>query len=113
MLVTVKGVEITGEDAGSGYYKFKLGSLESYVRISSSVCPLTKDEQAQFIAAHAEHLGWIANVTGVLCVYDGSFYLTPATVDAIPPIAINAPAITPSKNMRPAFNETLPTPIFT
>ncbi len=82
-LVTVKGVEITGQDTGSGYYKFKLGALESYVRISSSVCPLTKDEQAQFIAAHAEHLGWIANVTGVLCVYDGAFYLTPATIDAI------------------------------
>ena len=31
MLVTVKGVEITGEDAGSGYYKFKLGDKESSV----------------------------------------------------------------------------------
>ena len=80
-LVTVKGVEITGQDTASGYYKFKLGALESYVRISSSVCPLTKDEQAKFVADHAEHLGWIANVTGVLCVYDGAFYLTPATVD--------------------------------
>ncbi|MBR4164717.1 MAG: hypothetical protein IKR43_00565, partial [Lachnospiraceae bacterium] len=81
-LVTVKGVEVTGQDTGSGYYKFKLGSLESYVRISGSVCPLTKDDQAKFIAGHAEHLGWIANVTGVLCVYDGAFYLTPVTVDA-------------------------------
>ncbi|MBO4873636.1 MAG: hypothetical protein J5496_09550 [Lachnospiraceae bacterium] len=81
-LVTVKGVEITGQDTGSGYYKFKLGSLESYARISSSVCPLTKEEQTQFTTAHGEHLGWIANVTGVLCVYDGAFYVTPATVDA-------------------------------
>ncbi len=82
MLVTLKGVEITGEDTANGYYKFKLGSLESYARISSSVCPLTKDDQAKFIADHASHLGWTANATGVICVYDGAFYLTPVTVDA-------------------------------
>ena len=82
LLVTVKGVTVTDEDAGSGYYRFKLGSLESYVRISGSVCPLTKDDQATFKAAHAEHFGWLADVTGVLCVYDGAFYLTPVTVDA-------------------------------
>ncbi len=81
-LVTVKGVEVTGQDTASGYYKFKLGNLESYVRISGSVCPLTKDDQAALVAAHSEHLGWIANVTGVLCVYDGAFYLTPITADA-------------------------------
>lgn len=80
ILVTVKGVEVTGEDTTSGYYKFKLGELETYVRISSSVCPITKDEQATFKASHAEHLGWTADVTGVVCVYDGAFYLTPVTV---------------------------------
>ncbi|MBQ1848455.1 MAG: hypothetical protein II135_10650, partial [Clostridia bacterium] len=36
MLVTLKNVEITGEEPGSGYYKFKLGDKESYIRISSS-----------------------------------------------------------------------------
>ena len=36
----------------------------------------------------------------------------PATVEAMPPIAMNAPAITPRTNIRPVFNETLPTPIF-
>jgi hypothetical protein len=81
-LVSVKGVEITGQDVGGGYYKFKLGSLESYVRISSSVCPLVKADQTAFIAGHTNHFGWIADVTGVLCVYDGAFYLTPVTVDA-------------------------------
>ncbi len=82
-LVTVKGVEITGQDTASGYYKFKLGELESYLRISSSVCPLTKDDQAAFIASHTEHKGYTADVTGLLCVYDGAFYLTPISVDAI------------------------------
>ncbi len=81
-LVTIKGVEITGEDAGSGYYKFKLGELESYIRISSSVCPLTKEDAEAFKKAHAEHLGWTADATGVVCVYDGAFYLTPVTKDA-------------------------------
>ncbi len=82
LLVTIKGVEITGEDAGSGYYKFKLGNLESYIRISSSVCPLSKADQDTFKAAHASHFGWTGNATGVICVYDGAFYLTPVTVDA-------------------------------
>ena len=81
-LVTLKGVEITGEDTSGGYYKFKLGELESYIRISSSVCPITKDEQEALKKGHAEHTGWTANVTGIICVYDGAFYLTPASADA-------------------------------
>ena len=83
MLVTIKGVEITSQDTGSGYYRFKMGELESYLRISSSVCPLTKDEQTAFIEGHGSHVGWIADVTGVICVYNGAFYLTPVTADAI------------------------------
>ena len=82
MLVTLKGVEITGEDTSGGYYKFKLGEFESYIRISSSVCPITKDEQETLKKGHAEHTGWTANVTGLICVYDGAFYLTPASADA-------------------------------
>ena len=88
MLVTVKGVEITSQDTGSGYYRFKLGELESYVRISSSVCPLTKDEQAAFIEGHGSHTGWIADVTGVICVYNGAFYLTPVSADAFTYISL-------------------------
>lgn len=90
MLVTVKGVEITGEDVSNGYYKFKLGELESYVRISSSVCPLIKDEQSKLTEGHASHLGWIANVTGVICVYDGAFYLTPVSADAFEYVSLPA-----------------------
>ena len=88
MLVTLKGVEITGEDTSGGYYKFKLGEYESYIRISSSVCPITKDEQATLKKGHAEHAGWTANVTGIICVYDGAFYLTPASADAFEYVAL-------------------------
>ncbi len=82
MLVTVKGVEITGQDTASGYYKFKLGDKESYVRISSSVCPIVAADQETLKKGHSEHLGYTANVTGVICVYDGAFYLTPVSADA-------------------------------
>ena len=90
MLVTIKGVEVTGQDTSSGYYKFKLGSLETYVRISSSVCPLTKDEQSVLISGHSEHLGWTANVTGVICIYDGAFYLTPVSADCFEYVSLPA-----------------------
>lgn len=77
LLVTIKGVEVTGQDISSGYYKFKKNGLESYVRISSSVCPIDKDAQTALKNGHAEHYGWTADVTGVICVYDGAFYLSP------------------------------------
>ena len=82
MLVTIKGVEITGQNPDSGYYKFKMGELESYIRISGSTCPLNAEDKAALIAGHSEHMGWIANVTGVICIYNGAFYLTPVAVDA-------------------------------
>ncbi len=81
-LVTIKGVEITGQDLGSGYFKFKLEGKESYIRISSSVCPMSAEDQAAFKKGHTEHTGWIANATGVISVYSGAFYLTPVSADA-------------------------------
>ena len=81
-LVTLKGVTITGA-GDNGYYKFKLGSLESYVRISSSTCPLNPADTDAFVAAYNQHIGWEANVTGVVSIYNGNFYLQPVTVDAI------------------------------
>ena len=82
MLVTISGVTVGGEDTSNGYYYFEKNGLKSYVRISSSTCPLTKAEQAEFKAGHSEHLGWIADVTGIISIYDGAFYLTPVTADA-------------------------------
>lgn len=82
MFVTIKDVTVGGEDTSNGYYYFEKNGLKSYVRISSSTCPLTKADQAVFKAAHAEHLGWTADVSGIISIYDGAFYLTPVTVDA-------------------------------
>lgn len=82
MLVTIKGVEITGQETSSGYYKFQLAGKESYVRISGSTCPLIKNDQDSFKNGHTNHLGWTANVTGVICVYNDAFYLTPVSADA-------------------------------
>ncbi len=81
LLVTLKNVEISGQDVAGGYFKFKLGGKETYIRISSSVCPIIADSAA-FIDGHTEHTGWLADATGVICVYDGAFYLTPVTTDA-------------------------------
>ena len=89
-LVTINGVTVLPQDAdvSNGYYKFQMGDLISYVRISSSVCPIPKAEQAAFIASHAEHTGWIANVTGVISLFDGKFYLTPVDANAFEYVGI-------------------------
>ena len=82
-LVTLKGVEITSFNEDNGYYNFKLGDLTSYIRISSSVCPLTKAEQTTFKSEFNSHIGYIANVTGIISVYNGAFYLTPVSSNAV------------------------------
>lgn len=81
-LVTIKDVLVTSQDTSSGYYKFQLGDKESYIRISGSACPLTTEEKTTFVEGHAAKFGYIADVTGIITVYNGSFYLTPVTVDA-------------------------------
>ncbi len=81
LLVTIKGVELTTIDESNGYLNFTLNGKSSYVRISSSVCPLVKDDQAALKAKFVK--GSVVDVTGVICVYNGAFYLTPVTVDAI------------------------------
>ncbi len=85
LLVTIKGVELqpqSADDVSGNYYRFKLGELSSYVRISGSTCPLNAADKEAFIKSFGEHVGYNADVTGVICVYDGAFYLTPVTVDA-------------------------------
>lgn len=81
-LVTIKDVLVTSQDTSNNYYKFKLGEKESYVRLSGSACPLTTAEKATFAADHAAKFGYVADVTGIITVYNGSFYLTPVTVGA-------------------------------
>ena len=82
LYVEIKDVTITGEDVSKGYYNFKKGNLESYVRISSSVCPIPKAAQDQLKTDHAAKSGWTADVKGIINLYDGNFYLTP--IDAQP-----------------------------
>ena len=83
LLVTIKGVTIDAVGGSDGsYYQFKFAGKTSYARISSSVCPLSKNDQAKFKTDFLAHVGWTANVTGVICVYDGAFYVTPTKVDA-------------------------------
>ena len=84
-LVTIKGVTVLPQDSDAstnGYYKFKMGDLETYVRISGSECPISKDDQATFKSGHAEHAGWTADVTGLVAQFDGKFYLIPVSVNA-------------------------------
>ncbi|MBP5250770.1 MAG: hypothetical protein J6Z46_12305 [Lachnospiraceae bacterium] len=83
LLVYLEGVEVLGVSATDAtYYMFQLGDKQSYVRLSSSSCPLTKAEQETFKANVEEHKGYIADVCGILTLYDGAFYITPLTPDA-------------------------------
>ena len=88
ILVTIKGVEITGQVTASGYYNFKLGDLETYVRISSSNNCISKDEQTAFIKTHTDNFGYVADVTGIVQLYSGNFYLIPATAETFTNMAL-------------------------
>ena len=81
-LVTIKGVEITGQEESNGYYKFMLAGKESYIRISGSTCAITKAEQTTFKSTHTAKRGYLADATGIVSVYNGAIYLVPVTVDA-------------------------------
>ncbi len=88
LLVTLKGVEITGQDTANGYFKFKLGDKESYLRISSSNNCITKDEIDAFKALHTEKYGYTADVTGLIQLYNGTFYLIPVSNEAMTNFAL-------------------------
>ena len=93
LLVTIKGVTIgtVGGSDGS-YYYFELAGKKSYIRISSSSCPMTTAEQTAFKAAFNANFGATADVTGLITIYSGAFYLTPVSANAISNIA--APELT-------------------
>ena len=79
MLVTIKGVEIGAQGSDPTYYHFSLAGKESYIRISGSSCPLTTAEQKQFEEFFLANLGATADVTGLVTLYNGNFYLTPVS----------------------------------
>ena len=82
LLVTIKGVEIGGQQASNGYYYFKLGNHETYVRLSSSNNCISLTEKTTLADTHTANNGKQADVTGIIQLYNGNFYLIPATVDA-------------------------------
>ena len=77
LYVEIKDVIIGEEDISNGYFYFKKGSLDSYVRISSSVCPISKNAQTAMKNDHAAKVGYLADVKGIINLFNGSFYLTP------------------------------------
>ena len=85
-LVTIKGVEITGQETEvetSQYYKFKLDGIETYIRVYNSDCPvLDADDKAAIIATHTGAFGKQADVTGIVMRYNGEIYLNPVDVNA-------------------------------
>ena len=83
VLVTLKGVEIADQKADNGYYNFKLGEKTTYIRISSSNNCINKDEIEAFKKAHTDNFGFIADVTGIVQLYNGNFYLIPADANAL------------------------------
>ena len=82
MLVTLKGVTISTV-GNNGYYYFELDGLKTYMRVSSSICPLNAADTTTFTEGWAAHTGWIANVTGVVSIYNGNFYLQPCDANAV------------------------------
>ena len=81
MLVTVKGVTV-GEVGDNGYYYFILGNHKTYLRISSSNNPTTSEALATIKDNFAANYGSVADVTGVISIYNGNFYLSPVSADA-------------------------------
>ena len=80
-LVTIKGVTVL-EAGSNGYYYFELAGKKVYLRISSSNNPCSKDDTTTIIANHAANYGNKADVTGIVSLYNGAFYLAPVSGDA-------------------------------
>ena len=81
VLVTIKGVTIA-EPGDNGYYHFTIGGHKVYLRVSSSNNACSTADTAALIALHAANFGNKADVTGLVCLYNGAFYLMPTSADA-------------------------------
>jgi len=93
--VTIKGVEIAGQELGgtSEYLKFKLGDKTSYIRTYVTDFPTTlkivvgedgttsSPDKTTIDEAHAAKYGYKANVTGILVLYNSNPYLIPMSTD--------------------------------
>ena len=79
--VTIKGVEITGQYLAQYYYKWIIGNVDSYTRLSLS-SGLEQSVLNEIAAGHTAHTGYLADVKGIVNVYNGAFYLVPLGADA-------------------------------
>ena len=93
--VTIKGVEIAGQELGgtSDYLKFKLNEEISYIRTYVTDFPTTlkivvgedgttsSPDKTTIDEAHAAKYGYKANVTGILVLYNSNPYLIPMSTD--------------------------------
>ena len=82
MLVTVKGVTLL-EAGDNGYYYFQAGNHKVYLRISSSNNATTKEALETIKSIHGANYGNLADITGVISLYNGNFYLSPVSADMI------------------------------
>ena len=86
MPVVIKGVTIGGQvldNPTSQYLYFELNGVQSYVRTYVTDFPTTlkAEDKGTIDAAHAEKLGYTADVTGIMITYSGTPYLIPTSVD--------------------------------
>ncbi len=87
MLVTIKGVTV-GDIGDNGYHYFTLGEKTSYLRISSSNNATDKDSLETIEDLFKDKKGYVADVTGVISIYSGNFYLSPVSADALSNFAL-------------------------
>ena len=98
--VTIKNVVIGDIDTEHGYYKFTVGSNETYLRISSSECMLLGDNQTNFIETFTNNKGKVADVKGVVSIYSDAMYLVPVGTDAL--VVKKIPERTPAEQIEDA-----------
>lgn len=82
MLVTIKDVTIDEVVEANGYYYFLIGNHKVYLRISTSNNATDKASLATIKQNFADHRGDTADATGIISLYNGSFYLSPVSADA-------------------------------
>ena len=96
MLVTIKGATVLGQDTSNQtYFNFSLGGKQTYVRISTSTSMLSGDAQTILKQNVANHIGYSADITGFLSIYNGNIYIIPQNENAFSNFV--APGSTPEE----------------
>ena len=83
MYVTIKGATVLGQDASDQtYFNFSLEGKKAYVRISSSTSMLTSAGETNFKKNVADHVGYSADITGFVSIYNNNIYIIPKDENA-------------------------------